>query len=98
MASWYYVDERRAAGPVDDDGLRHLARAGRLEAASLVTPVGATAWSTLGQHEAELGLDRRSDGSYRPRRPRRRRRRRPTRRRRPARSADPTPSADPCRS
>ncbi|MBK9179732.1 MAG: RDD family protein [Acidimicrobiales bacterium] len=64
MGQWYYAQGGQTAGPVDDDGLRRLAYEGSLEPASLVVPVGGSAWVPLAQHEAALGLVRDATGRY----------------------------------
>ncbi|HYE19513.1 MAG TPA: GYF domain-containing protein [Tepidisphaeraceae bacterium] len=43
-ASWYYVDQGRAVGPVTFDQLRELARSNRLAANDLVCAEGGSAW------------------------------------------------------
>ena len=65
MTSWYYVEGGEAKGPVEDAELLRLAQEGALDAATLVTPVGATSWSALSDFEGQLGLARTTATGYR---------------------------------
>ncbi len=66
MTSWYYMDAGQTRGPVDDDAIRVLASAGRLNPASSLMMAGSSEWSTVGAFEAILGLQRTPSGSYAP--------------------------------
>ena len=66
MASWYYMEAGQTRGPVDDDAIRVLASAGRLNPASSLMMAGSSEWSTVGAFEAILGLQRTPSGSYAP--------------------------------
>ena len=66
MSSWYYMESGQTRGPVDDDAIRVLASAGRLNPASSLMMAGSSEWSTVGAFEAILGLQRTPSGSYAP--------------------------------
>ncbi len=66
MSSWYYMDAGQTRGPVDDDAIRVLASAGRLNPGSSLMMAGSSEWSTVGAFEAVLGLQRTPSGSYAP--------------------------------
>lgn len=62
--AWWYLDEGRPTGPVDDETIRSLAGRGELSATSLIYADDSTTWEDLSTFEIRFGLHRNPLGHY----------------------------------
>lgn len=53
---WWYEQGGETKGPVEDGEIRNLVQQGALNSSSHILQEGSTEWTTVGEHESELGI------------------------------------------
>ena len=53
---WWYEQGGETKGPVEDEEIRNLVQQGVLNSSSQILQEGSTQWTTVGEHESELGI------------------------------------------